>query len=345
MSTPVVPSQVSGEENTVTTAPLHGCTVLEIGTHPGARYCGRSFARAGATVLSAGPLRVTRSDRRLDDYLDDGKRILRTDSAVLEAAAAADVLLGDHQSPWARFGQFGRWHGHTVPFGISPGERENWTGGELVMSSLGGAADFTRAKNGTPLYGFGHRYEFLAGLYLHFALLCRMNGGEPPDPNSAPVDVTVSLLETVVSILPCHTTQFEYNGNTETVGQTGARHVLACRDGWVAIYAGGPWSNIVRFLGSCAPQDEEVFVQNGSRVMHTAELDVYLGERVREMTVAEALAHGEETNVAIADVPDPGAVLADKGLAQRQLWEPRVLPDGRHATAPGSGVVVNGIRG
>lgn len=329
----------------MSTGPLQGVTILEIGAHTPARYCGLAFARGGAAVLSAAVARsaASREDELLGRYLDHGKHVLRTNAEIDAAAASADLLLGDHESDWERFAACGRWHGRTVPFGPAADGRAGWTASELVVSCLGGAADFTRAPNGTPLYGFGHRYEFLAGLYLYFALLCRMTGGGQPV-GRGPGEVTVSVLETVVSMLPCHTTQFEYNGNTDTVGQTGARHVLACKDGWIAVYAGGPWANIVGFLGTCAPEHDEIFVQNGSRVMHTAELDTLLQARVRTMTVAEALARGHETNVAVAAVPDPASVLDDPVLGQRRFWEIITLPDGTQGKAPRSGALVNGMR-
>ncbi|TCP47832.1 crotonobetainyl-CoA:carnitine CoA-transferase CaiB-like acyl-CoA transferase [Tamaricihabitans halophyticus] len=319
--------------------PLGDVQVVECGDEPALRYCGRLFQKFGATVSILAGQRRSTGVPATEAYLDDGKERASRDDL---AASGPVVLLGDHTTDWARSPSHYSLRGEVLPFGPDPGVRANWSVNELVLACLGGATDFTTSPDGQPLYGFGHRFQFLAGMYLYFGLTMRLAANQRAV-SDAP-DVTVSLLETVASMLPCHTTQWEYNGNTDPIGQTGSRHVLACVDGWVAIYAGGPWRHVADFLGEYRPTDETRYVANGSRVQNSRLLQGYLERRVRVLTVAEAMDLGHQTNVAVAEIPETATVLADAEFAARDLWECVELPDGRRGRAPRPGFLIDGRR-
>ncbi|MGV9866599.1 CoA transferase [Rhodococcus koreensis] len=316
--------------------PLHDLVVVELGSEIAGRHCGLVLARQGATVHICTPRpEPARDSTALQAMLDDGKSLLDP-SRYAEVLRSADVVLLDEGTELPPSSAL---RARIVPLGSAPG-RTDWVADEMVLQTMGGSTDFTTAPDGTPHFGFGHRVQFTAGLYLYSGIV----GQLMLEREHRAAEVSVSLLETMVSLLPCHTTQFEYNGNTDTVGQTGARHVLRCVDGWVALYGGGPWANIAAFLGPHTPVDSARFVESGSRAQHMAELDVWLQKRVAAHTVAETIELATNHRLAIAELPTMDAVLADAEYERRGVWTSVTLPDGRRGRTTLGNALVNGVR-
>lgn len=279
--------------------------VLDAGTTPAAHYCGWLFVQNGAVVVNAGHHGPDVPDEAAD-FLDTGK-------TSEGARHDYDIVLVDEGS--ADLPPAARLIGRADRFGAG-GPRAHWVADELVLAAAGGAAGYTRGRDGGPVYGFGLRYQYLAGLYLYIGLTAAL--ADPSTP--AGTEIGVSELDTVASLLPYATTQYEYNGSESILEQSGPRFVVACRDGWVVVYAGLAWPALVAMLGRTDLLDDDRFVALDVRFQHVDELAELFDEWGAGITVAEALAAGTAHDVATSSVRSPSDVLADEELADRGTW-------------------------
>ncbi|MGH3449465.1 MAG: CoA transferase, partial [Haloechinothrix sp.] len=146
----------------------------------------------------------------------------------------------------------------------------------------------------------------------------------------------VSAFESVVSLLPYLTTQFEYNRSQSTLEQSGPRFISRCVDGFVVIYAGRDWSNVSDLLEDPALECDERFINTKDRFAHVAELNDLFDVWCAGRTVADATAIGEQHDVAITAVCTPAFMLEDPAFAARAGWREVRLSDrsGRIPTLP-----------
>lgn len=277
--------------------------VLDAGTTPATRYCGWIFVQNGATVVDAGSTgpEVT---AEAADFLDTGKYPGPPEGAF-------DVVLVDEGSDIDLSGT--ALVGRIERFG-ERGPRAQWVCDELVLATLGGAAEYTRSRDGRPVYGFGLRYRYLAGLYLYVGLAAAL--AEPGTTR----EVAVSEFETVVSLLPYATTQYAYNGSESLLEQSGPRFVVGCRDGWIVVYAGLAWPALVGLLGRADLIDDARFVDLDNRFRNVDALAGLFDTWGARSTVADALRAAAEHDVAATAVRSPAEVLADPDLAARDTW-------------------------
>jgi crotonobetainyl-CoA:carnitine CoA-transferase CaiB-like acyl-CoA transferase len=320
--------------------------VLDLTTDVAGAYCALQFAKCGADVDRIdGDEPPSGWAVYLDAYLHAGKNRTRggRDLAGLQAAAGAyDAVIGDPDLPWADLAGHLRDGAVTAtvdPFGET-GPYRDWRGTELVFASAGGATGYTRAPDGEPVFGFGHRYEMLAGLYL-FTAACAALGGEPGPGEPRVPAIRVSAMETVASVLPYLTTQYVYNGSLSTVEQSGPRYTGACRDGYVVIYAGGPWTDIVAMFERPELDGDARFATPGARFRNEAELGRMFADWCGARTVAEVVAAADRANVAICPAVGLADVLGDEQLALRDGWEPVEVPGVGTGRAPREPYVVN----
>lgn len=289
--------------------------VLDAGTSPASRYCGWLFVQNGATVVDAGS-HGPQVTPEAADFLDTGKAAGSPDGAL---DGTFDVVLVDAGTPEDLLQ---RVEGATVTGRVDRygpvGPRADWQADELVLAALGGAAAYTRGRDGAPVYGFGLRYQYLAGLYLYLGLTAALADEGAP----AGREIAVSELETVASLLPYATTQFAYNGSESILEQSGPRFVVGCADGWLVVYAGLAWPALVGMLDRPDLADDERFVALDVRFRHVAELGALFDDWGAQRTVAEALAAATEHDVAATAVRSPAEVLADEELAARGTWHP-----------------------
>ncbi|PUA82628.1 CoA transferase [Nocardioides currus] len=288
---------------------LEHLVVVDAGTTPATRYAGWLFVQNGATVLDRpSPDTSGQVTEAARDFLDTGK------VGSADQPARVDVLLRDTGTvPTALAGlPPAGLVGVTSDFDLH-GPRAGWVGDELVTAALGGAAGYTRSRTGAPVYGFGYRYQYLAGLYLFTALVAELSGGG----RESGKEVAVSVFETVASLLPYPTTQFAYNGSDSILEQSGPRFVVACRDGWVVVYAGLAWPAIVGLVDRADLLGDARFVELGERFRHVRELGDLFDEWGARLTVAEALAEAALHDVAASVVRSPRDVLDDPDLRSR----------------------------
>ncbi|MEW2573904.1 CoA transferase [Streptomyces sp. NPDC047070] len=297
---------------------LSHVTVLDAGSSAASRYCGWLFVQNGARVLGSGARPSDQLTPAALDFLDTGKE------PGTEPYAAPDVVLVDAPGPAP---VAGRLTGVVDPYGPD-GPHSGWAADEVTIAARGGAAAYTTGRDGTPVYGFGLRYQYLAGLYLYTALV-----GELAAARSGSHEVRVSLLETVASVLPYPTTQYAYNGSDSLLEQSGPRFVVACADGWVVVYAGLAWPAITGLLSRPDLDGDRRFVELGDRFAHVDELRGLFDAWGATRTVAEALAGAAAHDVAAAAVRSPAQVLDDPDLAARGAWH-EVRGGGRAPTIP-----------
>jgi hypothetical protein len=331
---------------------LRDTSVVEIAGGPAIGFCGWLFAANGCHVAvvrvddvpprpDIGPLRT---------FLDAGKTVVQAPdfscAPVREALAGADIVIADPGWQWSSLEGLASGKSPlsgTVDAFSPKGPYAGWAANELILTSLGGAAQFTTTRNGTPIDGFGQRFQYLAGIYLYCALVSKvMSSNDSPSSRVQNLpDVRVSAFESVVSLLPYLTTQYEYNGSKATREQSGPRFLCPCVDGWVCIYAGLEWEPICALIGDATLARDERFVASGNRFDHSDELELLFIAWCAGRTVAVAEADGSRYNVAITAVQTPADVLSDPEI---DLWVPVVLGTST-GRAPGLPYIVNGILG
>lgn len=307
---------------------LEGLTVIEVGEEPAVRFCGWLFAMNGATVVrlaEPGP-GSPHADSWSEHYLNARKSLVLPDAPHAarhaESTSDADVVIGDPDTDWSQFDGNRSVTGTVDGFGVD-GPYANWQGNELVYATLGGASGYTFTREGTPVYGYGDRYQYLAGMYLYQAvcaclLQADLNKGGP---EAATVPrVRISNFESVVSLLPYLTTQYEYNGVESTTEQSGPRFVSQCKDGFIVVYAGFAWEPIATTLERPDLLTDERFVENGARFDNILALGEVLDEWSATRSVEQACSAGREHNVAITEVRDPEAALREESLSRRGAW-------------------------
>ncbi len=298
--------------------------VLETGQSPAIRYCGRLLSLAGARVDYAPAARGEKFADAVEDYLDHGKRPSGAPSRDY------DIVIGDPDSPWEDIAP------QVVTGTVDPfthtGSRAGWSPSEMVLASVGGSTNYTRTSDGTPVYGFGRRFQYLAGTYLYTAIVS-MLGVEPPAAPTHP-RVRVANDEVVTALLPYGTTQYAYNGTATTVEQSGPRFVAACVDGYLCVYAGGSWSDQAKLLGDLVDPDDPRFTAIGSRFAHADELGRLIQTWTENRTVGEAVRAADAASVAVAPCYELADALADASLFDNEVLTRQVV-DGREVALAG----------
>lgn len=321
--------------------------VVQLGGGPGLRFCSWMFARAGhdVVVVDTGDPASASVDRFGAAFLDEGIHTLElAGSSLSEALADCDVVLGDGGLGWetvAAAMPVGALTGAVDDFGPH-GPYAGWQGAELVFTTQGGAAAYTTSPDGTPVYGYGDRYQYLTGLQLHIALLAVLLSAGNRRPESVPA-VHASVFETVVWTLPYPTTQFQYNGRTSIAEQSGPRFVCRCGDdGWVAVYAGRDWIDMMRLLDGRVQGDDQRFVELHERFRHAVSLGKLFDDWCAERTTDQAVADGAAHDVAVTTIRSPADVVREQGSADVGLPYHRIaaarMPQGVPERASGNGV-------
>lgn len=303
---------------------LDGLVVVEHSNAPAARFCGWLFAQNGATVYADEPA----GDPAIDAFLDARKRRGTPDRHP-------DVVIADEHYAWDRLaastiGGTIVEPGTGTPAGSAPSE--------AVLAAASGAAGFTLELDGRPVVVGGHRYQYLAGAYLYAgltALLAADNSRPAAAPDVPAPDVTVDLLQAVVATLPYPTTQYEYNGSTDTQQQSGPRFVLPCRDGWVAVYAGSRWPGLAALLDEHLDDTDRVrFESVNERFRDLVGYNAIVAAWAAGRTVAAAVADGVSHSVAVAAVRTLDEVLDDPDLNAEGAWEQVESSSGTRVRVP-----------
>lgn len=305
---------------------LADLTVLEIGRTPAAMYCGRLMAQLGATVICPDPAVHPQVPAHVHKYLRHGKQSLASAGALQECLRGrrADILIGDADSDFAGYAELAQptaARGIVDAFGPS-GPWAHWKGSELVFSSIGGAAGYTLSEDGVPVYGIGHRYQYLTGMYLYTALMALLHrcDGEPTLPASER-EVRVSTYEAVVSLMPYLPVQYFYNGSNRVDNHTGPRFVVRCQDGWLMAYLGPVWRAAAGLLERADLLDDPRFQSTAAQFENVAALAGLVREWGADKTVAKAMAAARKWDIAVTEILSVPTVLAQTGDGHCGEWE------------------------
>lgn len=329
---------------------LEGLNVIESGNEPAVRFCGWLFAMNDASVTRVSDVdeKSSKVDLWSDAFLNSNKTVLDRKSlpdSYLHEATRADIVIGDPDTDWAEFDSEISVTGTVDAFG-QDGPYANWQGNELVFATLGGASGYTFTRDDIPVYGYGDRYQYAAGMYLYQSLCaCLLQADIKREGVSGRIvpRVRVSNFESVVSLLPYLTTQYEYNQTESTREQSGPRFVARCTDGFVVAYGGFEWEPIAKTLDRMDLVDDERFVANSARFENIAAFGDIVDEWTSTRTVEEVSRAGQANNVAISEVRSLDASLLDESLNDRDAWRPIKIGAniGRVPVVP---YTVNGIR-
>jgi len=301
----------------VTNSLLAGVQVHEVASSPAVRFCGRLFALAGARVHRYSPNLAhspTAADSSaLDLFLDDAKILVRK-PLLPTRVHPGDVVLADADADWFALVASTQVTSGTVDTCDPESARHGWHMPEIVLAALGGAASYTRTDDGRPVYGNGHRFQYLAGQYLYVALTAMI--GIPADGPRSPEHprVRVHADEVVAALLPYGTTQYAYNGTTTTVEQSGPRFLAECLDGYLCVYAGGPWPALASMLDLEA--DDDRFDRFAARFSNVDALDELVQRWAKRLTLDEAIGRAHASSVAVAPCYDLVTALEDVTLWQ-----------------------------
>lgn len=157
-------------------APLTGLRVLEMPGGVATRYCGRLFAKHGATVLQLGAPHDTgvgyggKASEAYAVWLDHGKR--RVDS--IDAAGTLDLIIAGQSAAVIAAADAAR-AADTIRVGLtwfaSDGPYRDWTGSDAVIQAMSGVAYATGPKDGAPMLPRGHAPQVVAGATAFIAAL------------------------------------------------------------------------------------------------------------------------------------------------------------------------------
>jgi crotonobetainyl-CoA:carnitine CoA-transferase CaiB-like acyl-CoA transferase len=323
--------------------PLAHLKVLDAASGAAGSFAALMFVQGGATVYKvAAPDEPAGGQPFVMAYLDAGKTVIPpADEPGLRSEV--DVVIADPGHDWTPWLDEAA---HSVVsgavYGIGPdGPKAHWRVNEMVIATLGGATEYTTTPAGVPAFGYGQRYQRVAGMYLYAALLAVLHAGSRAQVHP---QVQVSEFETVVSLLGYSTTQYAYNGSNAIVGQAGPRYTLRCTDGYLVLGANGDWENLSKLFPDPALATDSRFATQGARYKHAEILGGMLVEWSADKTVAEAVASAAACTVPVVPLATADSLLNDDHLRQRDAWERVDVPGHGTGRAPRAAAILDGHR-
>ena len=333
--------------------PLLGIRVLQVGDFEPVGYCGMLFVQGGAEVvrMASEPASSDSSSPEWaavrSAYLNGSKTNLETVEEdipkLIARAAEFDVIVAGAEFPWSDLPS-----DDSAPISVEitgygrGGPNDGWIGNELVFAARGGAAEYTVDEAGTPVYGYGRRFHYLAGNYGFTAALALCYQGRHSV--SSHPRIEVSVLETVVSMLGYPTTQYSYNGTSGVSGQAGPRFTLRCIDGYIVLGANGSWPPIAAMIGREELAGDPRFLTQGARYKHVPELGAIIEEWAGRVSIAEAVRQAEALSVPLVALASGEDLMTDQHLIDRDAWEEVVVPGVGTGKAPRAPYLLDGQR-
>jgi len=322
-------------------APLSGLRVLEMPGGVATRYCGRLFAKHGATVLQLGAPDETgvgyggKASEAYAVWLDHGKQRVDTIAAAgeldliiagltTEDIAAADAARGPD----------------TIRVGLTwfapDGPYRDWTGSDAVIQAMSGVAYATGPKNGAPMLPRGHAPQVVAGATAFIAALGAIIGRDNGWTGRR-IDLDILTANLCFS-----------EGSAAALALTGGKVVrrgvnrftptfpggiYQASDGWIGVTALTPpqWASFCDMIGQPELANDKRNATSLQRQDRADELDPVLVPALRAKSAKWLLEEGQRRRIPMAPVPS----LAD--LPRTLHWQGRVsfVPvPGVHAFGP-----------
>lgn len=295
---------------------LDDVNVVEVGSSPSVKFCGRILAELGAKVIDVSAEKSEQLSESTYRFLRLHKNLVAAGNMsqlkAITGISQFDIVIGDSEASLAPFDDDPArplLRGVVDAFGAS-GPWRDWAGSEVVYSSLGGAAGYTFSPSGTPVYGIGHRYQFLAGMFLYTGLMALMHriGRQPSLPTSQR-QVRVSVYELVVATMPYLPVQYFYNGSNRIDNHTGPRFVVRCLDGWVMTYLGPVWRTAAGMLEQEALIDDSRFSNTAAQFDNIAALEKLVEQWGARKTVTQTIEAARKWDIAVTEILGVDAVM------------------------------------
>lgn len=321
--------------------PLAGLTVLEMPSGVANRYCGKLFAKHGATVLQLGAPDMTgvgyggKASEAYAVWLDHGKK--RVDSFA--AAGKVDLIIAG-QSAVDVASADAALRADTIRVGItwfaSDGPYRDWTGSDAVIQAMSGVAYVTGPKDGTPMLPRGHAPQVVAGATAFIAalgaIIGRDNGWTGRRIDLDILTANLCFSEGGAAALALTGDKVIRRGvNRFTPTYPGG--IFQASDGWIGVTALTPpqWASLCDMIGRPELAQEKRNLVSLQRLERADELDPILIPALRAKPKAWLLEEGQRRRIPMAPVPS----LAD--LPRTLHWQGRasfVPVPGMHAFGP-----------
>ncbi len=224
------------------------------------------------------------------------------------------------------------------------GPRAGWRGSDLVASALGGALYVTGERDDPPVALAGMQAYQSASLVGASAALValrersRSGCGQFAD---------ISIQEAVASVSHiCGVGKWLDDGivpvrNGSSLFASVPSGAYQCRDGLIYLMVNRPahWHALAEWICEVTGIDEvrdPLFEgPSANRIPYRDLLDVYIGELMKTLTVAEAFHEGQRRHIAITPVSSAGDVVSDEHLAARRFFVEVEHPGGNRLPYPG----------
>jgi crotonobetainyl-CoA:carnitine CoA-transferase CaiB-like acyl-CoA transferase len=320
--------------------------VLDVSTSLAGNFCSRLFADFGAEVTlveppGGSPLRrqgpyydgsVTAEDSILFWHLNTCKMSATIDLSTASGAEVLRRLVRRSQAlvaddPWLAEELSPEVDGHTclITDFAPDGPYARWRSDELVQQALGGSMYVTGEAGREPLYGFGERAAYAAGVAAYISLLVALLAGRRPRQLAR-----IVTHEVVASMGQNFTTQLAYSGVVERRGENRRpRALLRCADGWAVIFVmPGNWPDVCAGLDRPDLAGDGRFAAYPDLVANWHEASDELARTVRAVPVKEVVAALAPRGIVTAAVRTPSEMLADPDMVARGFPESATGPDG-----------------
>jgi crotonobetainyl-CoA:carnitine CoA-transferase CaiB-like acyl-CoA transferase len=303
--------------------PLAGLNVVEYPGSVATRYCGRLFARHGATVTQVGAPAATSvgyggaASDAYASWLDDGKhRASDLSAAIAAAGGKVDLIIAglDGRSIEAADAAIRSTPlGNAIRVGITwfapEGPYAQWTGSDAIIQAMSGVAHPTGAIDGAPMLARGHAPQVVAGATAFIAGLAAVIGR---DAGWRGRRIDLDILEANLCFM-------EGSVATDALGEKRTdRHgvnrfktmfpvgIYRTSDGWIGVTANSPaqWVDLCDMIGLPQLARDERLKLTVQRVAHADELHPLLAAAFLTNTSDAWLVEGQRRRVPLAPVPD-----------------------------------------
>jgi len=342
------------------TALLEGTRVVELASSIAAAYCGKVLAELGADVIKLeapgvgaptrayGPFVGAVPDPERSAgyiYVHTGKRSVTIDRAaplgqslISRLIADADVTLIDRVPDSAD--EF-PCPGTTVEFvGTAHPEHQHFVVSDLVGYALSGYLYVDGSGEREPLKGGGRQPAHTASNYAILALLAQRFGD---DGRRSGRRIVVPEVESMATMHWYTTVMWTYARiKKQRIGnRLDLSHPVSlypCRDGWVAIGAGGndAWRLLALVMERPELADDPRFADGASRLQRADEVDAFIKEYTSLRTREDVMSTLQGLRVACGFVSTPHDLLVDPQYGAREYWQMLDQPGLGQLATPGA---------
>ena len=294
-------------------------------------------------------------------YMNTNKRSLALDLEHSEGRALFDRLLATADVLIESVGPDSRGrlalagcpltdrHEHLIHVSISDfgrsGPRATWHGCDLVDAALGGALYVTGESTDPPVSLAGSQAYLSASVVAAASTLVALRARQH---NGRGQLVDISIEEVVASVSHiCGVGKWLDDDiipvrNGSSLFASVPSGAYRCKDGLIYLMVNRPahWRALARWIHETTGIDEvrdPLFDGPSSRrIPYRDLLDVYIGELMKTLTVAEAFHEGQRRHIAMTPVNRAGDVAGDEHLAARRFFVDVVHAGGIRLSYPGA---------